>query len=448
MAFLSFLDKERAVAGPGYSRWMIPPAALAIHLSIGQVYSFSVFKTPLTKLPGNWSDPSIAWVFSIAIAVLGVSAAVFGKWLDRNGPRRAMFYSATCFGAGFLVAAVGVHFHQLWLLYLGYGVLGGFGLGLGYIAPVSTLIKWFIDRPGLATGLAIMGFGGGALIGGPLARTLMDHAGVAGAFAFMGVIYFCFMMFGTFAIRTPPPGWKPDGYVPKQKASGMISTHNVDVGTAVRTPQFYLLWLVLCLNTTAGIGIIEQAAPMITELFKGRVGVEAATGFVGFLSLFNMGGRFVWSGLSDYIGRKWTFAAFFLIGVPGYIAITFTGSNHLDSVPFFVLFCGVMISVYGGGFSTMPAFVKDLFGPENVSPIYGRILTAWAAAGVLGPQLVNGIRKYELAHGATAPQAYGTVLHVMAGLLAAGLACDLLLRPVNSSRWETGPSSQPQPAHA
>jgi MFS family permease len=454
---LSFLDKHYAVAPPGFSRWLVPPAALAIHLSIGEVYAFSVFKIPLTQAIGiternpavDWSQPEIAWIFSIAIAFLGISTAVFGGWLERVGPRKVMFAAACCFGGGFLVGAAGVHWHQIWLLYLGYGVIGGIGLGLGYISPVATLVRWFPDRPGLATGLAIMGFGGGALIGSPLERFLMSYfrsptsVGVTGAMVVMGIAYFCFMMFGVFTIRTPPPGWRPAGWAPKpQAAGGMITTHVVDWHTALRTPQFYLLWLVLCLNTTAGIGIIEQASPMIQDMFAGTwatpaIAAAAATGFVGLLSLFNMGGRFFWSAISDYIGRKWTYMCFFVIGVTLYALVPQSGVQRWNSIALFVLFCGVLISMYGGGFSTMPAFVRDLFGARDLSQIYGRILTAWSVAGIAGPSLVNYIREYQLNHGVARTNAYSTVLYVMSGLLFLGLICNALIRPVSERAYAT-----------
>jgi len=305
MAVHSFLDRSRTVSAPGFSRWLVPPAALAIHLSIGQVYAFSVFKNPLLAQHGadglQWNLKQIGYIFSIAIAVLGLSAALFGKWLEKAGPSKAMFVSAFCFGLGFEIAAMGASTHQLWLIYLGYGVIGGIGLGLGYISPVSTLIKWFPDRPGLATGMAIMGFGGGAMIGSPLGTHLMafykagGHAAIPAAWVTMGILYFIFMMFGVFTVRVPPQDWKPEGWTPPARQSGMISSHNVEVNTAMRTPQFFFLWLVLALNVTAGIGILEQASPMIQDLFHGQVTAAAAAGFVGVLSLFNMGGRFVWA---------------------------------------------------------------------------------------------------------------------------------------------------------
>src|SRR5260370_11205318 len=299
---LAFLDRDRSIAPAGYSRWLVPPAALAIHLSIGQVYAFSVVKNPLLALHGAdgsaWNLKEVGYIFSIAIAFMGISAALFGAWLEKAGPRRAMFYSAVCFGLGFVIASFGAGSHQLWLIYLGYGVIGGIGLGLGYISPVSTLIKWFPDRPGLATGLAIMGVGGGAISGGPLANNLMAHFKAVGqpslpyTMITMGILYFIFMMFGVFTIRVPQDGWKPAGWVPSTKHSALISSHNVSVSEAWKTPQFWLLWVMLFVNVTAGLGILAQAAPMIQDLFKGSVSATTAVGFVGLLSIFNIAGRF------------------------------------------------------------------------------------------------------------------------------------------------------------
>ena len=456
MALLSFLDRERSVAHPGYSRWLVPPAALAIHLAIGQAYAFSVFKIPLSQLigvskpaAGDWKQTQIAWIFSLAIVMLGLSAAAFGKWLEGAGPRKAMFVSAVCFALGFYISYFGVISHQLWLLYLGYGFVGGIGLGLGYISPVSTLIKWFPDRPGLATGMAIMGFGGGAMIGAPLSIKLMaffksaGDLGVGRTFLAMGTIYFIFMMFGVFTIRVPRDGWKPEGWTQPARANAMITTHNVDVNTAFGTKQFWLLWIVLCANVTAGIGIIEQASPMIQELFKGAIGPVAAGGFVGLLSLFNMAGRFFWSTVSDYIGRKPTYFVFFALGAVLYFFLPQTGANHLNSIALFVGISAILLSMYGGGFATVPAYLRDLFGTYHVSAIHGRLLTAWSAAGVLGPVLVNYMREAQLARGVDKTSAYQTVLHVMAGLLVVGLVANLLVRPVAEKYWLKDGSAVP-----
>ena len=434
----------------------MPPAALAIHLAIGQAYAFSVFKIPLSQLigvskpaAGDWKQTQIAWIFSLAIVMLGLSAAAFGKWLEGAGPRKAMFVSAVCFALGFYISYFGVISHQLWLLYLGYGFVGGIGLGLGYISPVSTLIKWFPDRPGLATGMAIMGFGGGAMIGAPLSIKLMaffksaGDLGVGRTFLAMGTIYFIFMMFGVFTIRVPRDGWKPEGWTQPARANAMITTHNVDVNTAFGTKQFWLLWIVLCTNVTAGIGIIEQASPMIQELFKGAIGPVAAGGFVGLLSLFNMAGRFFWSSVSDYIGRKPTYFVFFALGAVLYFFLPQTGANHLNSIALFVGISAILLSMYGGGFATVPAYLRDLFGTYHVSAIHGRLLTAWSAAGVLGPVLVNYMREAQLARGVDKTSAYQTVLHVMAGLLVVGLVANLLVRPVAEKYWLKDGSAVP-----
>jgi MFS family permease len=453
MAVLSFLDRDRSIAGPGFSRWLVPPAALAIHLCIGQVYAYSVFKIPMTTLigirapaSGDWDQGMIAHMFQVAIACLGISAALFGAWLERVGPRRAMFTAAVCFAGGFLVSAVGVAQHWFWLILLGYGVLGGIGLGLGYISPVSTLIKWFPDRPGMATGLAIMGFGGGAMIASPLSVALMAHfksptsMGVAETFVAMGIIYFIFMMFGVFTVRVPAAGWLPAGFVPGAVPNRMITTQNVEVGEATRTPQFWLLWVMLCVNVTAGIGIIEQASPMIQEMFAGTVTAVVAGGFVGLLSLGNMGGRFFWSSLSDRIGRRATYATFFLLGPALYATIPHAGA--IGSVPLFVVCCFVIISMYGGGFATVPAYLRDMFGTMQVGAIHGRLLTAWSAAGILGPFLVNGIRQHEIAAGIPKSGAYTVTMYLMVGLLLVGFICNLMLRPVDPRHYYPGTTTE------
>ncbi|MGI9087421.1 MAG: L-lactate MFS transporter [Chthoniobacterales bacterium] len=443
---MGFFDRERTVAGPGFNRWLVPPAALAVHLSIGQVYAFSVFKLPLTKilgvtksLPNDWTQPELAWIFSLAIFFLGASAAVFGRWVERVGPRKTMFAAALCFGGGFIVSAFGVWWHQLWIVYLGYGVIGGCGLGLGYISPVSTLVKWFPDRPGMATGMAIMGFGGGAFIGSNLSLLLMNtfktaaSTGVGKSFIALGLIYFCYMMFGSFIVRVPAEGWKPAGYVPPTSSRGLITAGNVTATEAIRTPQFWLLWVVLCFNVTAGIGILEQASPMIQEMFPGKILAPAAGAFVALLSLFNMAGRFIWSSLSDYTGRKAVYAIFLLLGAVLYCLIPIAGKN--GSAIFFVGVCAVIISMYGGGFATVPAYLKDLFGTMQVGAIHGRLLTAWSAAGILGPVLVNYIRQYLKDRGAAGVSLYAPTMYLMAGLLVIGLICNLLVRPVAEQHY-------------
>jgi MFS family permease len=451
---LAFLDRDRSIAPLGYSRWLAPPAALAIHLAIGQVYSFSVFKAPLiayftaTVGVGN-INKDIGYIFSVAIAVLGLSAALFGAWLEKAGPRRAMFYAAICFGAGFEIASLGIQLHQLALIYLGYGVVGGIGLGLGYISPVSTLIKWFPDRPGLSTGLAIMGFGGGAMIGSPLGNQLMAHFKAQGVqpiqytWIVMGILYFVFMMFGVFTIRVPREGWKPEGWSGVKKTSALITTHNVNVNQAMLTPQFYLLWIVLFCNVTAGIGILEDASPMIQDFFKGHVLAVAAGGFVGLLSIFNMGGRFFWAAMSDFLGRKVTYFIFFVLGAVLFFTLPLTRGDHLNSVPLFVAIAAVIISMYGGGFATIPAYLKDLFGGYNVSAIHGRLLTAWSTAGIVGPLVVNGILDHYVANHLAKQDAYPTILHIMTGLLVVGFVANLLVRPVAEKHWMSERNPEP-----
>ena len=448
-----FLDREHSIAPEGYSRWRVPPAALAIHLAIGQAYAFSVFNLPLSTLlggdkpaPDDWKLTTIGWIFSTAIVFLGLSAFTFGRWLEEAGPRKAMFASAVCFAGGFFVAAVGVHLHVIWIIYLGYGVIGGIGLGLGYISPVSTLIKWFPDRPGMATGLAIMGFGGGAMIGSPLAVALMAHfkspasAGVTATFVAMGAIYFVFMMFGVFTVRLPAPGWKPAGWQPEaRKPEAGSDTRSrrtppapdVHVDEAITTRQFWLLWIVLCLNVTAGIGVLGQASPMIQEMFPGVIGAAAAAGFVGLLSLANMIGRFAWSSCSDIIGRRATYMLFFVLGAILYALVPTTG--RIDSVALFVACYVVILSMYGGGFATIPAYLRDLFGVMHVGAIHGRLLTAWSVAGVAGPVLVNYIREYQIAHGVAKANAYSVTMYLMAGLLVVGFISNYLVTPVDAS---------------
>jgi MFS family permease len=443
----SILDRERIVAGPEFSRWLIPPAALAVHLCIGQVYATSVYKTALVK-HFDTSLTAIGIIFSIAIVMLGLSAAIGGTWVDRNGPRKAMFVSACCWAGGFLVAAAGITVDQLWLVYLGYGVIGGIGLGIGYISPVSTLIKWFPDRPGLATGMAIMGFGGGALIASPLSTQLMSvydgnydpsnpasvpsGSAVAALFVTLGIVYFLFMMYGAWSVRVPPEGWAPEGFdKEKLQADPMVTTANVSAGNAIRTPQFWLLWTVLFCNVTAGIGLLEQASPMIQDFFRengaAKVTVAAAGGFVGILSMANMLGRFVWSSTSDKVGRKPIYMLYLGGGIVCYTLLALFGSL---STALFVLLACVILSFYGGGFATVPAYLRDMFGTFQVGAIHGRLLTAWSAAGVAGPLIVNGFLDAQGKPGTLTAAAYRPALFTMVGLLAVGFVANLAMRPV------------------
>ncbi len=439
----SFLDRDKTIAKPGFNRWLIPPAALSIHLAIGQAYGFSVFNLPLTKLigitqsaPEDWKLSTVGWIFSLAIVCLGLAAAFGGNWVEKAGPRKAMFASAAFFGSGFLVAALGVHLHNLIIVYLGYGVIGGIGLGLGYVAPVKTLISWFPDRPGMATGLAIMGFGGGALIGSPLGVALMDYfktptsLGVAETFLVMGIAYFIFMMWGVVTIRVPAKDWKPEHAMSSAGLKVLTNKMNVSTANAMRTPQFYLLWFVLFLNVTAGIGVLGQASAMSQEMFKGRITQAAAAGFVGLLSIFNMGGRFFWSSASDYVGRKVIYTIYFVLGAILY-ALTPT-AGQMQNIFLFVLLYGVILSMYGAGFATIPAYLSDLFGKGNVSAIHGRILTAWSAAGIAGPALVNYIREAQIASGVAPADSYSFTMYLMAGLLVVGFFCNFFIKPVDA----------------
>ncbi|MFI3185182.1 MAG: OFA family MFS transporter [Methylococcaceae bacterium] len=443
-----FFSKQRTIAEPGFNRWLVPPAALSVHLCIGQAYAFSVFNNPLTHVlgitesaPEDWKLTTLGWIFSLAIVFLGLSAAFGGKWLEKVGPRLTMFVAACCFGGGFFVSALGVYLHQIWLIYLGYGVIGGIGLGLGYVSPVSTLIKWFPDRRGMATGMAIMGFGGGAMIGAPLSLLLMDYfksatsIGVMETFMIMGSLYFLSMCIGSMAIRIPPEHWKPEGWVVPVVQNKMITDKHVHIDQALKTPQFYFLWLVLCLNVTAGIGVLGQASVMIQEMFKGAVTPAAAAGFVGLLSLFNMGGRFFWSSASDYIGRKNTYFIFFALGIVLYATVPSIGAS--GNMGWFIVLYAVILSMYGGGFSTIPAYLADIFGTQFVGGIHGRLLTAWATAGVLGPVLVNYLREYQIEQGVAKADAYNVTMYIMAGLLSLGFFCNLMIRPVHEKHHMT-----------
>jgi MFS family permease len=473
-ATIGFLDRARTVARPGYNRWLVPPCALAIHLCIGMAYGFSVFWLPLSKAIGitksvacpadasifyylatttcDWKVPQLqAWMFGLFFVFLGSAAALWGGWLERVGPRRAGVVAAVCWAGGFFISAYGIHVHQLWMLWLGSGVIGGIGLGLGYISPVSTLIKWFPDRRGMATGLAIMGFGGGAMIGAPLADKLMKHfatatsIGAVETFVVMGIVYFVFMMGGALGYRVAPEDWKPAGWNPETAKKPLVTHLQVHLDVAWRTPQFWLTWLVLMLNVSAGIGILSLASPLLQEVFGGRlIGVDAtydqlntaqlakiatlAAAFTGLLSLFNIVGRIFWASLSDRIGRKVTYGIFFLLGIVLYSSIPWTAAS--GDLALFVLFFGVILSMYGGGFATIPAYLSDLFGTKMVGAIHGRLLTAWSVAGVLGPFLLGYFRQAELDAGVPKAQVYNTIMYVLAGLLALGFVCNLLIRPV------------------
>lgn len=465
------LAKERIIAAPGYNRWRVPIASILIHLCIGSVYAWSIYNPHLTRINGvvtsagdDWSLSEVVWVFTVAIVFLGLAAAFAGKWLEQVGPRMVGVVSACCWGGGYLVGAAGIMTHQLWLLYLGYGVIGGCGLGLGYVSPVSTLIRWFPDRRGMAAGMAIMGFGGGAMIGTPMKEyfirlfyrapeylgtqtqvELVTEAGrrfaevggvlrevvivgateardmtlpgpegvyvvgsgatgVAEAFILIGLIYLAVMLIAAFSYRLPPQGWQPDGWqAPDEDARDkLITTANVDIDQALRTPQFYQLWIVLCLNVTAGIGVLGVARTMITEIFgttlPQTVDTAFAATYVVMISAFNMVGRFIWASASDYLGRRNTYWIFFLLGIALYLSVPFTAQqvSASPSVIWLVYFYAatmIIFTMYGGGFATIPAYLADIFGARYVGGIHGRLLTAWSTAGVLGPLAITSLRQ-------------------------------------------------------
>ncbi|MFR9729480.1 OFA family MFS transporter [Saccharopolyspora sp. MS10] len=436
-------DGFSVVAPPTWNRWLVPPAALAIHLSIGQAYAWSVFKSPLEsslQISGTGS----ALPFQVAIFFLGLSAAFGGKFVEARGPRWAMLVSTVSFAAGFLISALGMYLGQYWLVVVGYGVVGGIGLGIGYIAPVSTLMKWFPDRPGLATGIAIMGFGGGAIIASPWSTAMLSAfgtttEGIGTTFLVHGLAYAVFMTLGILLIRVPPPGWTPPGWTPAAAAKS-TGTVRVSANNAIKTPQFWLLWIVLCLNVTAGIGILQKASPMIQDFFAGTstpVAVAAATGFVSLLSLANMGGRFAWSALSDRTGRKNIYRVYLGVGALAYLLLLFAGDS---SVALFVVAAMLIMSFYGAGFATIPAYLKDLFGTFEVGAIHGRLLTAWSVAGVLGPAIVDALADSGERAGRSGADLYTVSFYLMTGALVLGFVANELIRPVRAKFHEPAPA--------
>ena len=473
------LDKRHTIAEPGFNRWLVPPAALAIHLCIGMAYGFSVFWLPLSKALGikdsiacgpevgffqelfittcDWKISTLGWMYTLFFVFLGSSAALWGSWLEHVGPRKAGVISAICWCGGMLLSALGIYVHQFWIMLVGSGVIGGIGLGLGYISPVSTLIKWFPDRRGMSTGMAIMGFGGGAMIGSPLATLLMKQfatatdMGVMQTFLVMAGLYFVFMLSGALSYRIPATDWQPKGWIaPINKSDkSMMTQHHVHVKNIFKIKQFWLVWGVLCMNVSAGIGVIGMSSPMLQEVFGGQLlGIAktyneldktqlaaiatVAAGFTALLSLFNIGGRFFWASLSDFFGRKTTFLLFFIIG--GLLYISVPGSVMAGNKVLFVCAFCLILSMYGGGFATVPAYLADLFGTQMVGAIHGRLLTAWATAGILGPVIVNYMRDYQLGLGLPREQVYNQTMLILAGLLMIGLVCNLLIRPV-AEHW-------------
>lgn len=469
---LSFLKKERIIADKSFNRWLVPPASIAIHLCIGSVYAWSIFNPALVKGIGvvtsaadDWSLSSVVWIFSTAIVFLGLAAAIGGKWLEEVGPRMVGVLAAFCWGGGFIIGSLGIAYHQLWLVYLGYGAIGGCGLGLAYVSPVSTLLRWFPDHRGMATGMAIMGFGGGAMIGAPLKTWLLavfyqapeylgkvadvqlvteggrrfaevagnkievvvasisdmaklpvpgpegvyvagtGDTGAAGVFVTLGIVYFIIMIIASFSYRVPAKGWTPEGWVAPsadESAKKMITSNDVHIDQALKTSQFWRLWIMLCLNVTAGIGVIGVAKTMMSEIFGSTlphiVDAGFAATYVLMISVFNMVGRFFWATTSDSIGRKNTYHCFFLIGMLLYVSIPFTATqvSVAPSVMWLVAFYGatmIIFTMYGGGFATIPAYLADMFGTLHVGGIHGRLLTAWSTAGVLGPFAITYLRQ-------------------------------------------------------
>ena len=476
------LSKERIIAAPGFNRWLVPPAALAIHLCIGMAYGFSVFWLPLSKALGikeaiqcgpevgffqqlfttscDWPISTLGWMYTLFFVFLGLSAAIWGGWLERVGPRKVGVLAALCWGGGMLFSALGVYSHQFWMMLLGSGIIGGIGLGLGYISPVSTLIKWFPDKRGMATGMAIMGFGGGAMIGSPLAAELMKHfatptsVGVWETFAVMGCLYIVAMLVGAFGYRIPASGWQPAGWTPpvQGQTKAMITHGHVHVKKIWGIPQFWLVWMVLTMNVSAGIGVIGMASPMLQEVFGGSlIGVPAkfgeldktqltaiagvAAGFAALLSLFNIAGRFFWASLSDKLGRKLTYTVFFILGGLLYFSIP-ASAGAGNKLLFVGAFC-IILSMYGGAFATVPAYLADLFGTQMVGAIHGRLLTAWATAGILGPVVVNYMRDYQLGLGIPRDQVYNQTMYILVGMLVIGLICNWLVRPVADKHFMT-----------
>lgn len=484
----SFLSKERIIASAHYNRWLIPPAALAVHLCIGMAYGFSVFWKPLAnevmqdgqpvaacsagavtfaeKLSGtskalfatdcNWTQFDLGWMYTLFFVLLGCSAALWGVWLERAGPRKAGVVATLCWVGGLLLTALGIHQHQLWLMWLGSGVIGGIGLGLGYISPVSTLIKWFPDKRGMATGLAIMGFGGGALVGSPIATKLMAHFSAAGGtgvwqtFVVLAAVYTLFMLSGSLGYRVPPSGWQPAGWQPPapKQSKGMIATRHVHLKMAHKTPQFWLLWLVLCMNVSASIGIIGAAAPMLQETFGGALigenakdyaqikldeGLTAkaaavAAAFVGLISLLNIFGRIAWASSSDKLGRKPTYFVFFVLGILMYLLAAWAADAKMMLL--FLLAIFVIVSMYGGGFATIPAYLADMFGTQFVGAIHGRLLTAWSTAGILGPVIVNYMHDIRVEQQVPYGQIYHPIFFVLAAILCIGLVANAMVKPV------------------
>jgi OFA family oxalate/formate antiporter-like MFS transporter len=392
------------------NRWVIAIAGVFLQIALGAVYAWSVFRVPLSKQFG-WSISEVTLTFTISIFVLGISAFFGGLWLNRKGPRIVALTGGALYGLGVFLASFS---HNLWWLYLSYGVIGGIGLGLGYIVPVAVLVKWFPDRRGLITGIAVGGFGAGALITAPVATRLIQSVGVLSTFAYLGIAYLIVTLIAGFFMQNPPDGWKLEGWTPTATETSHRAGHDFTLSEALKTWQWYALWLLLFLNTCAGISIISQEAPLFQELTG--VSAAVAASMVGLASIGNAVGRVFWAWISDSITRRATFLVMFAAQVLLFWFLpNIATATLMTTVTFVVLMC------YGGGFGTMPAFAADYFGPKNVGPIYGLMLTAWGCASAFGPLLIAHMREVD--------GTYRGALHVIAGVMAASILLPIVISP-------------------
>ncbi|MEO8660380.1 MAG: OFA family MFS transporter [Bryobacteraceae bacterium] len=419
------------------NRWFIPLAAVLIHISIGSVYAWSTFNKPINAILHTAAD---AWfkapyiTFSTALILLGLSAAFGGPWVEHNGPRKTALFAAGFFCTGLVVGALGLSIGSAPVVFLGMGLICGIGCGLGYIAPVSTLVKWFPDRRGMATGFAVMGFGGGAFVAGKLNVYLMDQIGIVNGLYALAAAYLVLMITGAAIIRRPPPGWKPAGFVPLAVPNQLAAEASLNRNQSLATPQFWIMWGILFINVTAGIGILSQASPMMQDIFNKKA-IEAAA-VVSIISLFNAGGRLFWATASDWIGRRNTYIVFFVVQAALFLLIP--RLNHSGAWLAFELSLFVIFTIYGGGFATIPAFLADMFGPNNVGAIHGALLTSWSAAAIVGPVIITYLSdeaKSGLAANASKAAAYDLPLRILAVLLVIGFLLTIAVRPLKS-RYE------------
>jgi OFA family oxalate/formate antiporter-like MFS transporter len=393
------------------NRWAIAAAGFLMQMALGAVYAWSVFRIPLSK-QFHWSIADVTLTFTICIFTLGVSAFFGGLWLNKSGPRTVALTGGFLYGLGVFLASFSAD--KLWWLYLSYGFIGGVGLGFGYIVPVAVLVKWFPDRRGLITGIAVGGFGAGALVTAPLATNLIQSVGVLQTFAYLGIAYLIATMITGYFMQNPPAGWKPDGWTPSATQTSQRAAKDYTLGEALGTWQWWALWALLFLNVTAGISLISQESPIFQEVAK--VSAAIAAGMVGIVSIGNAVGRIFWAWTSDAITRRWAFVAMFAVQVGLFWALPSLASvSILTTVSFVILMC------YGGGFGTMPAFAADYFGSKNVGPIYGLMLTAWGCASAFGPLLIAHLRQ--------SSGSYGSGLHIIAGIMAVSVILPILVSP-------------------